>query len=168
MGRAKSYMDEEKAIRYAEYLNKERGESYKPEGIHKFYSEYLNKEHGESYKPEDIHKLIDDSYELVLHKSEFLKAVLDTIDNPDDDFGWDLDVSFLSRATKIDENLILFVMERGDHTWLRSIVIATIGLMPLARLALDYYGIGYFLSIHKSDAGIRHIGDDYYSICVYT
>ncbi|MED1787398.1 hypothetical protein P4V47_07730 [Brevibacillus laterosporus] len=145
MGRVKSYMDEEKAIRYATYLNKE---------------------HGGSYKPEDVYNLVDGSDGLVLHKSEFLKAVLDTIDNPDDDFCWDLDVSFLSRATKIDENLILFVMERGDHTWLRSIVNATIGLLPLARLTLDYYGIGYFLSVYKSDAGIRHIGDDYYEIFI--
>lgn len=124
---------------------------------------WLNKTYGSDIKPDDPDI---DMESLVLHESEFLKFVTDDLDRSIINEYGGLDAEFLSRATGVNSSVFGVLIANMDNDGVRSIVDATIGLLPLAKLALEYHGIGYFASIDQSAAGVTHMGEGYYSFCI--
>lgn len=103
----------------------------------------------------------------VLHESEFLKAVSETIeygDNIDD-----LDIDFLARTTGVSKNVFKLLREQYYQSpntaqaikSLASIIANTKGVIETAKLALDYYGINHFMSITRGEPA-RKTDDGFY------
>jgi hypothetical protein len=98
---------------------------------------------------------------LVLHESEFLEFVLEELAA-----GYEVESSFLSLATRVSPEVFDTLKKVEDYAGITSIVNATVGLLNLAKMAQEFYGIAYFATISCDPDEMKHLGKGFYKFCI--
>ncbi|MEZ2660598.1 hypothetical protein [Aneurinibacillus aneurinilyticus] len=97
---------------------------------------------------------------LILHDSEFLRFVIDVVQQMY--LHEPIDTTFMSMATGVSKSVFDHLHTTEDIEALRSIIDATVGIMQFSKMALDYFGISYFITIEGNASSMYPLGDGYY------
>ncbi|WP_128755870.1 hypothetical protein [Bacillus sp. LL01] len=116
-------------------------------------------EQGQNYGEEEVL--------YVLHESEFLREVIIDLKFTK------VDTEFLSEVTGVSATVFENLYELEDRVTISpdyenvvSIIRATCGVVQFAKLALDYYGIYYFVGISQAIDDMEDLGDGFYKFYV--
>lgn len=102
---------------------------------------------------------------LVLHESEFLSYTVSILSQEE------FDIDFLSLVTGVNEEVFRVIQQREQDDFRNfedtlSIVKATIGIIPFAKLALDYYGIERFTTLDGQPESKHDLGEGFFQFII--